>query len=185
MKWKGIKITFPTFPIQSLYGNFPTLATWKIQIWNIFDLLGLGEWMTELTGYWTQYLAWTTTGKYIGLPPPTPPTPPPNLLISFKIPNLLAIPSFLGDIFLWILGWAGAVFEWSAKSLTYILLTPSTWLINRLSAGVQSYISTIYDISKPLGIFAPVIMTLAIGAMILAMFTFALGVFKILEKVIP
>lgn len=170
MNWKGINITFPTFPTQSLYGPFPTLPTLQVQIPNPIALPG---WIASMVGYY---------GDAFNIPYNNPPTEP---IIAFNIPNLLTIPAFLADIFLWVLGWIGASFEWTAKSLTYILTTPSLWIIDTLNSAVQTYISYISNISKPLGIFAPVIMTLAIGAMILAMFTFALGVFKILEKVIP
>ena len=90
-------LTYPTFPTQSAYGQMPTFPTIKIQIANP---LTLPKWVAQMVGYY---------GNVLNIPYNNPPKEP---LITFPIPNILAIPLYILHLSLWILGWAGAIFEY-------------------------------------------------------------------------
>lgn len=143
----------PPFPTQSLDGNFPSFPVGHVEIPNILDL--------------PSYIYSVTT--YYGNPFNYPYRNPP-IIAGWNIPypNLLALPGFFKQIFLWLLGWAGAVFEWSFKWLSVESTNLAVWAINGLSGITQSLTLTSENISRSTGIFQPIIFALLAGMILFA-----------------
>ena len=177
-------LSYPNFPTESATGQFPSIPIWKIQIWNIFDLLGLGQWFGQLTGYYSQYLTWETTHWATGLPPPTPPTPPNGLVISFNIPNLLGLPQWLAQALWWGVGWAGALF----KYFTIYILTALGNIVLYLVNGIAGIFTTTLNYTRQqtagLGIFSIPIEIFVAGVMLLLMIGLIFGIVKLGQSII-
>lgn len=143
----------PPFPKASLYGAFPSFPVGYAQI---PDVLDLPSWGLSLVEYRMNPL------NYPFANPPTLTT------WSIPYPEILQIPSFFGQIFLWLLGWTGAVFEWSFKWLSVESTNLAIWAINGLSGIIQSLTLTSENISRSTGIFQPVIFALLAGMILFA-----------------
>lgn len=143
----------PPFPKESLYGAFPSFPVGYAQIPDILDL--------------PSYIYSVTT--YYGNPFNYPYSNPP-LIASWDIPypNIFQIPSFFENVILWVLGWLGAVFEWSFQWLSAEGTNSAIWAINGMSAIVQSLTATSEEIAQSTGIFEPLIFALLAGMILFA-----------------
>lgn len=143
----------PSFPTESLSGGTPPFPVGYVNIPNILDL--------------PSYIFSVTT--YYGDPLNYPYRSPP-IIASWKIPypNLLALPTFFEKLVLWLLGWAGAIFEWAFQWLSAEMQNFTIWGINGISGIIRTLTTTSEAISNETGIFQPVIFAFLGGLILLA-----------------
>lgn len=158
----------PPFPTESLEGNFPNFPVAYAQIPNVFDLPG--------------YILSVTT--YYGNPLNYPYNKPPIIAsVSIPYPNIFKIPSFFEKVVLWLMGWAGAVFEWSFQWLSIEGQNFTIWGINGISAMIQGITNTSEAVSNATGIFQPVVFALFAGIILFAIVATAFMAINLVGKI--
>ena len=158
----------PPFPTESLSGAFPPFPVGYVNIPNILDL--------------PSYIFSVTT--YYGNPLNYPYSSPP-IIASWRIPypNLLALPTFFEKLVLWLMGWAGAVFEWSFQWLSIEGQNFTIWGINGISAMIQGITNTSEAVSNATGIFQPVVFALFAGIILFAIVATAFMAINLVGKI--
>lgn len=160
----------PPFPTQSAAGAFPSFPVSYVSVPNIINLPG---WVfSEIT--------------YYGNPLNYPYSSPPALSTwSIPYPDLLKIPSFLLNLLIWLIGWAGALFEWvfayASWGLSYIVGTLLNWSFDLLN----NITNLANQAAGATGIFAPLIEALFIAGLALAFIGIAFVVVNAIKMVIP
>ena len=158
----------PPFPTKSLEGNFPNFPVAYAQIPNI---LNLPSYILSVTTYY---------GNPLNYPYRSPP-----IIASWKIPypNLLAIPTFFEKLTLWLLGWAGAIFEWAFQWLSAETQNFTIWSINGISGIIQTLTTTSEAVSNATGIFQPVVFALFAGIILFAIVATVFIVINLVGKI--
>ena len=162
-------MNLPPFPSQSLAGSFPSFPVNYIAIPNLVDL---PSYIYSVTTYY---------GNPFNYPYGSPPT-----IASWQIPypNLLALPQFFYQIIVWVIGWAGAAFEWAANSTYLILMAGTTWIINTLTGEFNNLTSMANQTAQASGIAAPLILALFLGIITMIAIILAMIVINALKTVV-
>jgi hypothetical protein len=143
----------PPFPTGSLYGAFPTFP---ISYVKVPDILTLPSWIYNEIAYYTNVLNYPYN------------SPPALLTWSIPYPNILKLPQFFLNILYWIVGLAGAAFEWIFAYAAWGLGTIGTDVINTSSGLLNDLINYAVQISNQTGIFAPLIEVAFLAIVVLA-----------------
>ena len=162
-------LSYPNFPTQSAYGNMPAFPTIQIQIANPITL---PKWVAQMVGYY---------GNVLNIPYTNPPKEP---LISFPIPNILLIPLYILHLSLWILGWAGAIFEYlvvfSADALGNLIISG----INLITGTFTNVLTYTKEQTTGLGIFSIPIEIFVAGIMLVLMIGLIFGIVKLGQTIV-
>lgn len=77
--------------------------------------------------------------------------------LSFYVPNITAIPQWIGSLvtyaFLWAFGWIAAVLEYFGEAFDYYTITPFTQAINYLLSIFDNVLNIFEQISRFAGPF--------------------------------
>ena len=138
----------PPFPTESLAGTFPSFPVGYV---NVPDLIDLPSYIYSVTTYY---------GNPLNYPYPNPP-----IITSWSIPYPLLgeIPSFFLNVVVWLLGWGGAILEWTAQAMSYGAITLGDMAISDISGAFNATVSLSFQISSQTGILQPLILTSVIG----------------------
>ena len=95
---------------------------------------------------YTYRVGWIIAGTYYGF--------------QVQLPNLAGIPYWGYSIIIWLLGWAGAMFEWVFIWSSDELINLFEWGIQTGNTEFQNLVNTSQAISNSTGIFQPLILTI-------------------------
>lgn len=98
---------------------------------------------------------------------------------EIPIPNISAIPHWVGQIFAWFIGLIGAYFLYGVQLVLMYTANLSLYVIYGIDTLFTTYISDIQTIGNGTGIFAPIIEITMIALLIPVVF----GIFAIAQKI--
>lgn len=154
---------YPTFPTQSLYGNFPGFPVNYISIPNMIDLPG---YLKNVIEYYTNILN-------------VPYNNPPALNTwSIPYPNLLGIPTWIEKIGYYFAGWGGAILRYILKYTVALLINGVSFILNLGMGSLSSIMTTITTEGGKLGILGIPFEITASGLLIVAVVLIATGIIK-------
>ena len=104
--------------------------------------------------------------------------------IGFTVlmPNIMGIPLWMLQIFVWFLGWGGAVFLYLVQIIVYETDSIGNTVMSFGFKTFNSIIGTSDRIALQTGIFGPLILVLVLGSIAGATIVLALGITNIMEK---
>ena len=160
----------PNFPTESLAGNFPNFPVGYI---SVPDLIDLPSYIYSVTLYY---------GNPLNYPYLNPP-----IIASWSIPypKILQIPLFLEKVIAWLLGWLGAVFEWTFQYTSIGGANLTIWFINTTSGDFNALVLTSNRAAAATGIFAPLILAALITLIALSAIAIGFLVINAIKVVIP
>ncbi len=93
--------------------------------------------------------------------------------VSFYVPNIAAIPQWIGSLvvyaFLWAFGWVGAVIQYLGEAFDYYTITPFTAAINDLLNVFDFVLNDFEQASQFAGPFQPDVAALFMGILLLVL----------------
>jgi hypothetical protein len=152
----------------------PHIQLLTFHILNLLDILGFAQWIGSL-------MAWKSTGWLTGQPAPTAPQ---GLLISISIPDPLAIPTYMLNMILWGIGWAGAIFKYITIIGIYAIGNLMITVIELTIGMFTKTLSLIHQITAGMGILAIPIEILIIGIMLVLMIAIISSIIKLGQTII-
>lgn len=147
--------SYPIFPKSSAFGAFPAFptTTWSVSIPTKIGIL---------------------------------PVPPPlggYTLFSIGIPNIGAIPTWIGNIFLWAIGWGGAIFKYAVIYAVAVIVNTVLYILGLGAGLITAIMSTTETMTAPLGIWAiPIDITIA-GLLTIAIVIGIWGIIKGIQSI--
>ena len=154
---------YPTFPTNSLYGNFPNFPVNYIDIPNLVDF---PAYLRNLITYYTNILN-------------APYTNPPALNTwSIPYPNLLGIPTWIEKIGYYIAGWGGAILRYVLKYTVALLVNGVSFILNSGMGSLSSIMTAITTEGGKLGILGIPFEITASGLLVVAVVLIATGIIK-------
>ncbi len=163
-------LPYPTFPSSSAFGAFPAFPSYPVSIPDILDL--------------PSYIYSVTT--YYGNPFNYPYSSPPHIAsFTVYVPKVSGIFSWIVNIFLWLAGWAGAIFSYAIEYASALIGNGAIYLIDLATGIITSIVQTTEILTAPAGIWAIPLDITIIGlvaiATIMGLFALSKGVLRILE----
>ena len=159
---------YPTFPTNSLYGNFPNFPANYIDIPNMIDLPG---YLRNVIGYYTDVL----NAPYGN--------PPALNTWSIPYPNLLGIPTWIEKIGYYIAGWGGAILRYVLKYTVALLVNGVSFILNLGMGSLSSIMTTITTEGAKLGILGIPFEITASGLLVVAVVLIATGIIKGIQAI--
>jgi hypothetical protein len=133
--------------------------------------VGMPGWIASMIAYY---------GDVANFPYHNPPKEP---IITFGIPNVLLFPLYLLHLFLWCMGWAGAIFEYVIIYIADIIGNVIMYVINVIADVFTGTLEKTREATAGMGIFAIPIQIAILGILLTLLVMIAFGVAKGAEKI--
>lgn len=154
---------YPTFPTNSLYGNFPNFPVNYIDIPNLVDF---PAYLRNLITYYTDILN-------------APYRNPPALNVwKIPYPNIYSIFSWIQNIGYYFIGWGGAILRYTLKYTVALLVNGVSFILNLGMGSLSSIMTTITTEGAKLGILGIPFEITASGLLVVAVVLIATGIIK-------
>ena len=159
---------YPTFPTNSLYGNFPGFPVNYIQIPNMTDL---PTYLRNVIGYYTDVL----NAPYRN--------PPALNTWNIPYPNIFGITTWVENITYYIAGWGGAILRYILKYTIALLVNGVSFILNLGMGSISSIMTTITTEGGKLGILGIPFEITASGLLVITVVLLITGVVKGIQAI--
>ncbi len=102
-------------------------------------------------------------------------------LFSVTLPNIVAIPLWVVQVFAWAIGWPLAYIQWMIEAAAVYLSMPVVWIVNILGSIWTWLLDAITSISSQTGPFEPVVAAFLFGIVLMILILGVYGIVKIVE----